>query len=142
MTQSNHFYYMRSEELNSRILRLPYLGHKFAMYIILPEKTDGLDELVKTINPTTLRKQIWQLEETSVSVILPKFQFDYTADLKEVLQKIGIKTIFDSYGDMKGIINNKNKTLVVSNVFQKASIEVNEEGSVAAAATGLCNENF
>lgn len=137
MSQSNHFYYMRSEILNSQILRLPYLGHKFAMYIVLPDTTDGLDVLIKTLDPATLRKQIWMLEETSVYVTLPKFKFRYTSNLKDTLQNLGLKTIFESYGDMRGIINNKNKTLVVSNVIQKAGIEVNEEGSVVTAATEM-----
>lgn len=54
---------------------------------------------------------------------------------------MGFTKIFDSFGEMKGLIHSK-KDLVVSSVIQKAGIEVNEEGSVAAAASGKSISRF
>lgn len=63
-------------------------GQKYAMYIILPEEKDGLQHLIKTVNPFQLRKYIWQTEETPTEVILPKFMFKYKTDLKPILRKV------------------------------------------------------
>lgn len=58
------------------------------MYIVLPEKENGLEKILKNVSPTDIRKQIMRLDETSVEVILPKFKFNYKTDLKPVLKKV------------------------------------------------------
>lgn len=125
MTQSNYFYYSRLERLQAQILRLPYLvrpalrtsrfprrnrplsvqGQKFSMYIVLPDKRDGLDELIQNINPLELRKKIWLLEETSLEVFLPKFRFDHKTELKDLLQQVRFET------SMKGMPRRGGDTL-------------------------------
>ncbi|KAK6636974.1 hypothetical protein RUM43_010640 [Polyplax serrata] len=138
MKQTNSFYYSRSPEINAQILRLPYEGQKFAMYIILPEEKNGLQRLIRNVDPLMIRKYIWQMEEVSTEVILPKFKFLYKTDFKPILRKLGLHRIFDSFGEMKGLLqSNKSTNLVVSSVIQKAGIEVGEEGSVAAAASEM-----
>lgn len=65
-------------------------GNKFAMYIILPDDKAGLDEVLKNMDPIKLRELIWFLGETWVEVILPRFKFDFTADLKNILTKVNL----------------------------------------------------
>lgn len=71
------------------------------MYIVLPRRVDGLNILLSKIRPFVLRRLKWQLEETSVSVTIPSFKFEFTMNLKKVLidvsrgtrkPKVGLKS--------------------------------------------------
>lgn len=58
------------------------------MYIILPEEKNGLQRLIRNVDPLMIRKYIWQMEEVSTEVILPKFKFLYKTDFKPILRKV------------------------------------------------------
>lgn len=66
------------------------------MYILLPKRVDGLNQLLANISPFTLRRALWQLEETSVAVTLPTFKFDFMTDLRKVLTEVRIIISFIS----------------------------------------------
>ncbi|KAK2576905.1 hypothetical protein KPH14_005528 [Odynerus spinipes] len=139
MNTVNRFYYSESPELDSKILRLPYDGHKFAMYLILPNSLNGIDHLVKEINPFILTRHVWLMQEMPVEVMIPKFKFDFTSHLEPFLRELGIRDIFDDTASLTGIAKTKriSRRLIVSDVLQKAGIEVNENGTSAYAATGI-----
>ncbi|XP_034946955.1 uncharacterized protein [Chelonus insularis] len=130
------FYYAESSELDAKILRIPYIGHKFAMYLILPRTIDGLDQLIKNMNPFTLTRHVWLMQRLPVEVTIPKFKFDFTSHLESVLRELGIRDIFDNTAILTGIAKAKrNQHLYVTDVVQKAGIEVDEKGTSAYAAT-------
>ncbi|XP_015190926.1 PREDICTED: uncharacterized protein LOC107074206 [Polistes dominula] len=139
MTSSSRFYYSESTELNAKILRLPYDGHKFALYLILPFNVNGIDRLLKEINPFILTKQAWLMQDTPVEVTIPKFKFDFTSHLETVLREVGIRDIFDDTATLTGISKTKRESrrLIVKDVLQKTGIEVNENGTSAYAATAV-----
>jgi len=58
------------------------------MYIILPDSTDGLHNLVSKINPTLLGESIKNMKSFSTKLVLPKFNFEYTSILGPILQKV------------------------------------------------------
>jgi len=70
-----------------------------------------------------------------MSLILPKFKFSFNASWKNFLINLGLKDIFTDHANLSGI--NQDENLYVSDIFQKAFIEVNEEGTEAAAATAI-----
>ncbi|KAL2735249.1 antithrombin-III-like isoform X2 [Vespula squamosa] len=139
MTTINRFYYSESPELDAKILRIPYDGHKFAMYLILPYTLNGVDHLLTKINPFILTRHVWLMQDIPVEVIIPKFKFDFTSHLEPSLRELGIRDIFDDTATLTGIAKTKrvSRHLIVSDVLQKTGIEVNENGTTAYAATGI-----
>uniref|UniRef100_A0A673GPC8 Serpin B6 n=1 Tax=Sinocyclocheilus rhinocerous TaxID=307959 RepID=A0A673GPC8_9TELE len=128
-------------EMNSQVLELPYVGKNLSMLIILPkeieDETTGLQKLEKALTYEKLmewtRPEVMHQQEVQVS--LPKFKMEETYDMKSLLISMGIEDVFDGKKvNLSGM--SPNNDLVVSKVIHKAFVEVNEEGTEAAAATG------
>ncbi|XP_059353101.1 leukocyte elastase inhibitor-like isoform X1 [Daphnia carinata] len=123
------------ESLDARMLELPYVGRKLSMFIVLPNKVDGLPELEAKLHETSLDDSNVEMRSAKLHVSLPKFKLEADVKLKDILISMGISDIFDEKSaDFSGISGEKD--LYVSNIFHKSFIDVNEEGSEAAAATG------
>ncbi|CAD6228099.1 GSCOCT00006351001.2-RA-CDS [Cotesia congregata] len=136
MTSLGNYYFLESPELDAKILRLPYVGRKFAMNIILPRTVDGLDMLINKVNPFILARHALLLQRLPVEVTIPIFKFDVTSHLEPILRDLGIRDIFDNTATLTKIIKTKRgQNLMVSDIIQKAGIEVNENGTTAFAAT-------
>ncbi|XP_050443090.1 uncharacterized protein LOC126847092 [Adelges cooleyi] len=135
MTTYNHFQISSIPTLSARMICLPYAGNKFVMYIVLPDSIDGLSDLVNKINPKSLAVSIKSMKSVLAKVVLPKFTFEYTSILGPLLQKLGITDMFGSKANLTNIGAGRLGNLVVSNVLQKAGLDVNEQGSTAYAVT-------
>lgn len=135
MTTTASYQYLNVPELDSQIVRLPYKGNKFAMYVVVPNRVNGLQSLIQKINPFTLRQYLPNMYEMTIELILPKFEFDYTSSLGPILKELGIRSMFESDAELNDIAESANNMLVVSNVLQKAGLKVNEQGSIAYVAT-------
>uniref|UniRef100_A0A8C1Q293 Serpin B6 n=1 Tax=Cyprinus carpio TaxID=7962 RepID=A0A8C1Q293_CYPCA len=129
-------------EMNSQVLELPYVGKNLSMLIILPEEiedeTTGLQKLEKALTYEKLmewtRPEVMRQQEVQVS--LPKFKMEETYDMKSLLISMGMEDVFNLQKvNLSGMSSNND--LVVSKVIHKAFVEVNEEGTEAAAATGV-----
>ncbi|XP_061894485.1 leukocyte elastase inhibitor [Entelurus aequoreus] len=128
-------------ELGLQILEMPYKGDELSMVILLPEEsTDGSDPLLKLekeLTHSTLSQ--WTKRDdmdvyTDVVVHLPKFKLEEEYELNEPLAKLGMTNVFcAAKADLSGM--NGEGRLSLSTVAHKAFVEVNEEGSEAAAAT-------
>ncbi|CAI6364777.1 unnamed protein product [Macrosiphum euphorbiae] len=135
MTAYSNFKLSTIESLNARLISLPYQGNKFVMYIILPDE-NGLDDLINKINPSLLGESIKNMKTYSTKVVVPRFSFEYTSILGPLLQKLGITDMFGQNANLTNLGNDGQfGSLIVSNVLQKAGLEVNEQGSTAHAAT-------
>lgn len=116
-------------------ITLPYRGDQVAMLIVLPDEgnfrafEEGLSaEVVSTI--------IGEMSYDEVMLTLPKFTFDTKLNLKDTLVSIGMVDAFDAQtADFSGIDGERD--LVITDAVHKAFIDVNEEGTEAAAATGI-----
>jgi len=84
---------------------------------------------------SVIEKSIRDLREVEVQATIPKFKIEGSYSLKDQLSRLGMKQVFSSEADLSGIDGRKD--LEVSDVIHKAVIEVNEEGSEAAAATAI-----
>ena len=122
------------EKLKSKVLRLPYKGDRIVMDIVLPDDKGGLkvlEQKLKTLDDKELLNE--NILNKEVIVDLPKFKLEKTwSNLKDILKRLGITSIFR--GGLQGIADGP---LMVSDVIQKAFIEVDETGSEASAATGV-----
>ena len=88
VSQTGNFYYFYSRKLNSKILRLPYNGRRFSMFIILPNTVGGIDELVERLEVQDITNDVWHMDVIEVRVALPKFKFDSSVNMNEVIQKV------------------------------------------------------
>lgn len=136
MFQSEDFRLCASPELDCRVLEMPYGNRDLAMYILLPNSPGGLSKLEAQITSTNLTQALRSLRKKKVDAHIPKFKLDFGCSLNSTLSSLGMKDLFvPRAADLSGIDGSKN--LYVSAAVHKAFIEVNEEGSEAAAATGI-----
>ncbi|XP_053602601.1 alaserpin-like isoform X12 [Plodia interpunctella] len=137
MYKNKNFKYGESQELNAQLLELPYQGEEASFLVVLPREVDGLAALEEKLkDPTVLQKAIDNMSPQEVNVYLPKFKIETTTDLKQALENMDVKKVFDaSQAKLTGLLKSP-ETLFISAAKQKAFIEVNEEGAEAAAANG------
>ena len=133
--------------LRARALKLPYKGRKMALYVILPDEEETLDEVKVGLDFINLEKLDSYLKRRLVALHLPKFKLESKLDLVPTLKAMGAEQIFApgaanfsgiSAPSTRGVsvASDGSGSLFIDTVVQKAFIEVNEVGTEAAAATG------
>ncbi|RXN26575.1 leukocyte elastase inhibitor-like protein [Labeo rohita] len=141
MYQEESFPFRSIPEDNLKVLELPYKNEQLSMLILLPnESQDGSDPLLKLESALTLDKLLdWTRKEQmatwmDIRVHLPKFKLEVDSSLSAILQKMGMSSLFqEAKADLTGMSSKGG--LFLSEVVHKAFVEVNEEGTEAAAAT-------
>jgi len=125
------FNYAETEEL--QILEMFYEGEELSMLILLP-KEDNLKSVEESLNKEKITELRNMLIEEQVDVYIPKFKFETKYFMNEILKKMGMSTAF-SNADFSGM--DGTKELFISDVIHQSFVEVNEEGTEAAAATAV-----
>ena len=126
-TERYRFY----EDENMKMVRVPYKGGKTAMYLVLPTNEDKMDVATALDNMNSYK----------VRLSFPKFKTEYSLSFKEILKHIGIEKAFEKWEAefdevmFKGVKEGEN--VYVDDVLQKTFIEVDENGTEAAAATAV-----
>jgi len=133
MNQTGQFNYMETESFQA--LELPYVDDELSMIILLAKEFDGLDEFGKTLTAENLSKWVDQLHNREVRVSVPKFKMTSQFALASVLKSMGMIDAFSPNADFSGM--NGRRDLFISAVIHKAYVDVNEEGTEAAAATAV-----
>jgi serpin B len=130
-TNSDAFFnYTENEDM--QMLELPYKGDSVSMFIILPKEND-LNKFEQTVSMENLSNWMDSMYATNVNIYLPKFTYKTEYNLKDILIDMGLDIAFSMNADFSGM--NGFGGLFIEKVLHKAYIEVNEEGSEAAAAT-------
>ena len=126
------------------VIELPYAGDSLSMFIILPDRPTTLAELENSLTFDDLVnvRQKFQMTSGQVTLFLPKFRLDERLSLAQLLTAMGMRDLFtEGVADLSGI--DGSRELYVSEVLHRAVVEVNEEGTEAAAATAVvCEEYF
>lgn len=133
MRQNGLFLYARTP--GYEVVALPYVGNRFAMYCFLPD--GGVDALVTKLRASSWSELSAALSPSQGSVALPKFTVEYGAMLNQALSKLGMGIAFDGQRAQFTQMIDAPCRLFISSVLHKTLLEVNEEGSTAAAATGI-----
>lgn len=134
MYQTNRFNYFDNQDF--QMLDMPYIGKSLSMIIILPKKIDGLLTVEKQLSAQNLAIWISFLRNRQVNVYLPRFQISSQFNLAKTLASMGMPDAFQlPPADFSGISGKKD--LFISSVVHQAYIDVTEQGSEAAAATGV-----
>lgn len=133
MRKKDEFEFGQTKEL--MILHLPYKGDDLKMVVLLPKRKHELARIEKELTSENLAKWQKQVRKQEVDVYLPKFKMTSEFGLKPVLSKMGMAVAFGRAADFSGM--DGTKFLYITAVLHKAFVEVNEEGTEAAAATGV-----
>jgi len=137
MHQENTFPFLHTELFDA--VDLPYGDSLFSMTLFLPREAAGVNDLVARLDADSWDDWIDRLSPTRMMLSLPRFTFSYEKSLKDVLSATGMEVAFDpAEADFTGINKNaKDSGLHISEVIHKTFIEVNEEGTEAAAVTSV-----
>jgi len=134
MRQTHRLRYAASD--NVQLLELPYAGDaRLSMLILLPKKIDGLTDLEKSLTNENLQKWSAELKPRLVKVDLPRFKMTSEFSLGDVLESMGMSLAFSDKADFSRM--STQEQLSISAVIHKAFVDVNEEGTEAAAATAV-----
>ena len=128
-----------------QVLDLPYTGAdgkiSGSMIILLPKERNGLRTMMQAADfesslKSAVTKALENQQQKHMNVFIPKFKFETSYDLKPALKQMGITDVFDSSSaDLSGVAGSRD--LYVSDAIHKAVIDVDEEGTKAAAVTGF-----
>jgi len=135
MWKTDAIFYASLDSLSSTMIELPYKGDRIVMQVLLPNTKYGLVDLEDKLKNVDIHELFEKdKEKTEVIIGLPKFKQENTVQLYKQLSMLGLNNMFSPLADFSVITDVRG--LHVSQVVQKAFIEVNEEGTEAAAATG------
>jgi serpin B len=133
MRAEKQFGYSETSEL--QVLDMPYEGEDLSLLVLLPKERTGMKGLEMQLSVTNLAYWISALRAQKVEVSLPKIHIQTRYTLNDTLAGMGMRTPFSTQADFSGI--DGRKELFISVVVHQAFVDVNEEGTEAAAATGV-----
>jgi serpin B len=133
MNQQARFGYGEVDSL--QVLEMPYVGQELSMVVLLPKEPDGIGELEKALTAENVSKWLSGVRRQEVIVAVPKFKMTHKFSLGAVLQAMGMTEAFSKQADFSGMTGRRD--LFISAVVHQAYVDVNEEGTEAAAATGV-----
>ena len=135
MSQKENYNYADLGTLS--MIELPYIGEELAMIILLPKENDGIDELESGLSAESLVQMRDELRNREILVYLPKFKMTSGFRLDKNLISMGMADAFNPRkADFSGM-DGRPDWLYIGAVIHKAFVEVNEEGTEAAAATAV-----
>ncbi|KAI5101145.1 antithrombin-III precursor [Silurus meridionalis] len=138
MYQENSYNFGIFPEDKVKVLEMFYNGEGISMIIVLPHGNTELTKVEENLSLKKLSGWLNDMKSKSVAVHFPRFRIEDNFTLKEKLEAMGLQDIFSSqHASLPGLVASNEDDLYVTDAFHKAFLEVNEEGSEAAAATGI-----
>uniref|UniRef100_A0A2D4HFV3 Serpin domain-containing protein n=1 Tax=Micrurus lemniscatus lemniscatus TaxID=129467 RepID=A0A2D4HFV3_MICLE len=141
MYQQGEFYYGEFSDGSNeaggiyQVLEIPYEGDEFSMMIVLSRQEVPLATLEPLVKAQLIEEWATSVKKQKVEVYLPRFTIEQEIDLKNALKGVGITEVFSQSADLTAMSDSK--LLYLSKAVHKSILEVNEEGSEAAAASGM-----
>ena len=123
------FRYSENQQLQCKVLELPYTGTRLAMYVLLPNEIDGLVSLEGKVTHTLVISALAMLRSQTVAISFLRFKITLEMSLSKVLQAMDMTQAF--------AVNACSYQLYVSDVIHKAFVKRGETGTEAAAATAV-----
>jgi serine protease inhibitor len=132
MSQSGKYRYYENESLQA--VSLPYGKGRLSFYVFLPKKNTNLKTFEQQLSLENWQQWMNQFQMRSGSIQLPRFKFDYDIQLNNALKALGMETAFSNQANFS---NMTSASVAIDEVKHKTFVEVNEEGTEAAAATSV-----
>jgi serpin B len=134
MFQKKRFRYGETGEL--QLLEMPYKGDDLSMLVLLPKKVDGLAAMEEKLSAESLAQWSSEMRRQEVRTYIPRFKLTEEFQLNSMLSALGMPSAFaPTKADFSGM--NGKRDLYITAALHKAFVDVNEEGTEAAAATGI-----
>lgn len=134
MRQNRWYPYYRGE--NFQAIRLAYGEGQMSMYIFLPDGESDLNSFLENLNAESWESWMSQFHGQDVSLVMPKFKLEYEKNLNDTLKALGMGIAFGGDADFSRMAI-LSENLYIKKVLHKTFVEVNEEGTEAAAATSV-----
>jgi len=137
MRQERSFEYLAND--NFQAVRLPYGNQRFVMYVYLPRKADGLPHLIGSMDEVHWRQWSRAFTDAKGTLVLPKFELSYQAQLNDALKRMGMGVAFSNEADFSRIHAPPPPPppFAITDVEHRTYIKVEEKGTEAAAATSV-----
>ena len=118
-----------------KMLCLPYGNKAYSMVVLLPNEGKTIDDIIRNLSAQKLKEWQSQMRTKEVDVLMPRFTTESETRLEDILSSMGMPRAFGRDAEFPNMIQRNKEGLYVSMMKQKAKIEVNEEGTKAAAVT-------
>ncbi len=118
-----------------KLLRLHYGNGGYSMVVMLPNEGKAIGDIIKSLSAKSMEVQLQQMRSTEVDILLPRFTTVSETYLEKALSSMGMPRAFGNLAEFPNMVQDHSDDLYVSMMKQKAKIEVNEEGTKAAAVT-------
>lgn len=136
MSQSGEYRYYQNDLFQA--LSLPYGDGRLSMLIFLPNQEAGLKGFYESLNAQNWEKWMNQFAINKGSIVLPRFKLEYDISLEDALKALGMGVAFEpDRANFTAMTSNPADSPHINQVKQKTLVEVNEEGTEAAAATNV-----
>lgn len=129
MSQTGRYRYYENEQFQA--VSLPYGTGRLSLYVFLPRENSNLTSFYQQLNAANWEKWLTQFNQREGSIRLPRFQMEYDLTLNDTLKVLGMEVAFGDSADFSAMGDD----LALSEVKHKTFVEVNEEGTEAAAVT-------
>ena len=126
-----------TENEHAQIVELPYKGGTFSMYLIVPSEGSSIDAAIADITADGWNNVVAGMSATDIILSMPKFKIEYAPDCKKALNTLGIIEMFGNTPDFSPMTDTGIGNI---QIIQKCVVDVNEEGTEAAAVTGISGE--
>ncbi|MDE5564181.1 MAG: serpin family protein, partial [Oscillospiraceae bacterium] len=135
MMHGDSYYYLQDEHAEG--FYKYYEGGRYAFAALLPEEGMTVTEYIQGLTPESLHETLANPIGTKVNFGIPKFSYDYEISLVEPLAMMGMSTAFGEDADFSKMAETASGALFIGDVRHKTHIDVFEEGTKAAAVTGV-----
>jgi serpin B len=135
MRQSGTYRYLKGKSFQAA--ELPYGSGRLSMYVFLPDDGSSLDDLIQDLTLENWDSWNASFKRMKGDIALPKFKFEYQASLNDALNALGMEPAFNSRRADFSAMTETGPKVFISGVMHKTFIEVDEEGTEAAAVTGV-----
>ena len=133
MTESRRFKYLAGKSFDA--VGLPYGAGKMSMYIFVPHRGSSLKEFCEELTAGNWDNWMSQFQQPGLTVVMPRFKLEYDVKISDALIALGMGIAFEpDAADFSGMCSGR---IWIDEVKQKTYLEVNEEGTEAAAATSV-----
>jgi serpin B len=129
--------YSLYQDNSKTVVDLPYGNKQYSMTLIIPVQNKQIPDIEQEVTDENLTTWLKEANASSLDLYMPKFTLDYELQLKETLIAMGMGEAFSDQADLSRMVEGVSKGIAIGDVKHKTFIEVNEEGTEAAAVTSV-----